>query len=122
MQDAAGRRLRLAERMTEQGVDLLFVPPSGDLEYLTGLERRAPSFGNISYTHGWVGGAFLRPGRDPVFVLPRMTAEFDLPGGVPGEVVVVGERDDGPGIFASVAGGLGRCARWRSARGPGARP
>jgi Xaa-Pro aminopeptidase len=107
MQDFAGRRQRLAERMTEQDVDLLFVPPSGDLEYLTGLERRVPSFGNISYTHGWVGGAFLRPGRDPVFVLPRMTAEFDLPGGVPGEVVVVSERDDGPGIFASVAGGLG---------------
>ena len=107
MQDFAGRRQRLAERMAQQGVDLLFVPPSGDLEYLTGMERRRPTFGNISYTHGWVGGTFLRPGRDPVLVLPRMTAEFDLPGGAPGELVVVGECDDGPAVFASVAGRFG---------------
>ncbi len=107
MQDFAGRRQRLAERMTEQGIDLLFVPPSADLEYLTGMERRVPTFGNVSYTHGWVGGAFFRPGRDPLLVLPRMTAEFDLPGGAPGEVVIVNELDDGPAIFASVAGGLG---------------
>ena len=107
MQDFAGRRQRLAERMTDQGIDLLFLPPSSDLEYLTGMERRVPTFGNVSYTHGWVGGAFLRPGRDPLLVLPRMTAEFDLPGGAPGEVVIVNELDDGPAIFASVAGGLG---------------
>jgi Xaa-Pro aminopeptidase len=107
VQDFAGRRQRLAERMTEQGIDLLFVPPSADLEYLTGMERRVPTFGNVSYTHGWVGGAFFRPGRDPLLVLPRMTAEFDLPGGAPGEVVIVNELDDGPAIFASVAGGLG---------------
>ena len=107
MQDFAGRRQRLAERMTEQGVDLLFVPPSADLEYLTGMERRVPTFGNVSYTHGWVGGAFFRAGRDPLLVLPRMTAEFDLPGGAPGEVVIVNELDDCPAIFASVTAGLG---------------
>jgi Xaa-Pro aminopeptidase len=107
MVDFTGRRDALAERMTADGVELLFVPPSADLEYLTGLERRVPTFGNISYTHGWVGGAFFAPGRDPVFVLPRMTAEFDLPGGVPGEVVIVGERDDGPAVFARTADGLG---------------
>jgi Xaa-Pro aminopeptidase len=107
VQDFAGRRQRLAERMTEQGIDLLFVPPSSDLEYLSGMERRVPTFGNVSYTHGWVGGAFFRPGRDPLLVLPRMTAEFDLPGGAPGEVVIVNELDDGLAIFASVAGGLG---------------
>jgi hypothetical protein len=76
-------------------------------ESYAGMERRVPTFGNISYTHGWVGGAFLRPGREPLLVLPRMTAEFDLPGGAPGELVVVGERDDGPAVFASVARGLG---------------
>jgi Creatinase/Prolidase N-terminal domain len=70
VQDFAGRRRRLEGRMAEQGVDLLFVPPSGDLEYLTGMERRVPTFGNISYTHGWVGGAFFRPGHDPLLMLP----------------------------------------------------
>ena len=44
----AARRERLAERMEEQGIDALFVPPSSDLEYLTGLERDLPSFGQSS--------------------------------------------------------------------------
>ena len=56
------RRDRLAERMAEDGIDLVFVPPSSDLEYLTGLERDLPSFGQSSYAHGWVTGAFLAPG------------------------------------------------------------
>jgi len=68
----AARRERLAERMQEHGIDALFVPPSSDLEYLTGLERDVPSFGQSSYAHGWVTGAFLVPGRDPLFVLPRI--------------------------------------------------
>jgi len=103
----AERRNSLDERMREQDVDLLFCPPSGDLEYLTGARRRFPTFGNISYTHGWVCGAFFRPGHDPVFVLPRMVAEFDMPTGVPGEFVVVNETDDGAAIFDRVVGGFG---------------
>jgi Xaa-Pro aminopeptidase len=94
--------------MREQGVDLLFCPPSGDLEYLTGARRRFPTFGNISYTHGWVCGAFFRPGHDPVFVLPRMVAEFDMPTGVPGEFVVVNETDDGAAVFDRLVKGFGR--------------
>jgi Xaa-Pro aminopeptidase len=104
----ADRRRVLGERMAEHGVDLLFCPPSGDLEYLTGARRRFPTFGNISYTHGWVCGAFFRPGQDPVFVLPRMVAEFDMPTGVPGDFVVVNETDDGDELFDRVVKGFGR--------------
>ena len=104
----AQRRAVLGERMVEQGVDLLFCPPSGDLEYLTGARRRFPTFGNISYTHGWVCGAFFRPGHDPVFVLPRMVAEFDMPTGVPGDFVVVNETDDGEALFDRVVTSFGR--------------
>ena len=103
----ADRRRVLGERMVEHGVDLLFCPPSGDLEYLTGARRRFPTFGNISYTHGWVCGAFFRPGQDPVFVLPRMVAEFDMPTGVPGDFVVVNETDDGDELFDRVVKGFG---------------
>src|SRR2546430_3051510 len=93
--------------MRQAGIDLLFLPISGDLEYLTGIPRREPSFGNVAYRHGWVAGAFLRPGGDPVVVLPRMITEFELPGGAGGDVVVVHETDDGDAVLARIAADLG---------------
>src|SRR2546428_12338725 len=93
--------------MHQAGIDLLFLPISGDLEYLTGIPRREPSFGNVAYRHGWMAGAFLRPGADPVVVLPRMITEFELPGGVAGDVVIVHEMDDGDAVLARVAADLG---------------
>ncbi len=93
--------------MEAEGVDLLFLAPSADLEYLTGVERQIPSFGQSSYAHGWVAGAFFRPGADPVFVLPRMVAAFDLEHEPEGEVVIVNETDDGFAVFERVARGLG---------------
>jgi Xaa-Pro aminopeptidase len=105
--DFLDRRRRLADRMREEDVDLLFLPPSSDLEYLTGVERGIPTFGQSQYAHGWVAGAFFGPDREPVFVLPRMMTLFDLAGELPGELVVVGERDDGPALFEAAAHGLG---------------
>src|SRR5437773_9883216 len=92
--------------MEAEGLDVLFLAPSADLEYLTGVERQIPSFGEASYAHGWVTGAFFRPGSDPVFVLPRMFAAFDLRKEPDGEVVVVNETDDGYAAFERVARGL----------------
>ncbi len=111
MTDYATRRNRLAELMSERHVDLVFVPPSADLEYLTGMERRVPAFGDINYTHGWVAGCFFAADGSPTFVLPRMVSEFDLPGGVPGDMVVVNELDDGAAIFSKVATGFGGVQR-----------
>ena len=79
------RRARLAEHMAALGIDLVFLPVSADLEYLTGFKRRVVTFGNIEYAHSWVTGCFLAPGREPVFVLPRMVKAFDLPEGLTGE-------------------------------------
>jgi Xaa-Pro aminopeptidase len=93
--------------MSQAGVDLLFLPISGDLEYLTGIPRRDPSFGNVAYRHGWLAGAFLRPGKDPVAVLPRMITEFELPGGASVETVVVKETDDGDAALARIAKAFG---------------
>ena len=109
MFDHAGRRRRLEERLREEGIDLLFLPLSSDLEYLTGLERPLPSFGQNAQAHDWISGAFIRPGADPVFLLSRMEALFDVPE-VPGEVVVVPERDDGAAAFARAAGTARRVA------------
>ncbi len=89
--------------MLAEGVDALFLGPSADLEYLTGVERQLPSFGEVSYAHGWVIGAFFRPGADPVFVVPRMFATFDLRVPPEGELIVVSETDDGFAVFERVA-------------------
>jgi len=105
------RRERLAERMEQDGIDLVFVPPSSDLEYLTGLERDLPSFGQSSYAHGWVTGAFIAPGREPLYVLPRMFVAFHLWGREPGNLVTVSETDDGQALFRSALSSLGQAKR-----------
>src|SRR6476661_265851 len=103
MFDYASRRKHLAERLEAEGIAALFLGPSADLEYLTGVERPVPSFGQPLYAHGWVTGAFFRPGAEPVFVLPRMFAAFDLRETPEGEVVIVSETDDGLAVFECIA-------------------
>jgi Xaa-Pro aminopeptidase len=98
--DYGARRRRLAERMEAEGVVALFLPPSADLEYLSGVERQIPFFGQSSYAHGWANGGLFVPGADPVFVFPRMFVTFDLPERPEGELVVVKETDDGESLFA----------------------
>jgi len=105
--ELAARRERLAERMQDRGIDALYVPPSSDLEYLTGLERDLPSFGQSSYAHGWVTGAFIVPGREPLYVLPRMFVAFHLWGNEPAHLVTVNETDDGRARFRDAVASLG---------------
>ena len=107
MFDYGERQRRLAERMEAEGVDVLFLAPSADLEYLTGVERQIPSFGEASYANGWVAGAFFTQDGGPVFVFPRMFVAFDLQEEPEGELVVVNETDDGFATFERVARGLG---------------
>ena len=78
MFDYAARQRNLWERLEAEGVDALFLAPSADLEYLTGVERQVPNFGEVAYAHGWVAGAFFRADEEPVFLFPRMFAAFDL--------------------------------------------
>ncbi|HEY0417416.1 MAG TPA: Xaa-Pro peptidase family protein [Gaiellaceae bacterium] len=107
MFDFAARQRRLSEQLEREGVDALFLAPSADLEYLTGVERGLPIFGEVSYAHGWVTGALFRPHTEPVFLFPRMFAAFDLRDEPRGEVVVVKETDDGAAIFERVAKSIG---------------
>ena len=106
MFDYAERRRRLTAPMEAEGIDALFLAPSADLEYLTGVERQVPNFGEISYAHGWVTGAFVRRDAEPVFLFPRMFATFDLPNPPEGDVVIVNETDDGFAAFERVAKGI----------------
>jgi len=63
MPDRQQRQRELWDRMGALGVDLVFLPPSADLEYLTGFKRRVLTFGNIEYAHSWVTGCFMAPAR-----------------------------------------------------------
>jgi Xaa-Pro aminopeptidase len=104
--DYAARRRRLAERLEAEGIAALFLPLSADLEYLAGVERQIPFFGQSSYAHGWASGGLFVPGADPVFVFPRMFVTFDLPERPEGELVVVNETDDGDALFARAMSGI----------------
>ena len=103
MPDRRERQQELERRMADLSVDLVFLPPSADLEYLTGFKRRILTFGNIEYAHSWVTGSFFAPGREPAFVLPRMVTAFDLPEGLSGDVTIVNELDDGEAMFFALA-------------------
>lgn len=110
--DYAARRSALQQAMAEAGVDVAFIAYSSDLEYLTGLKRRLPSFGNSEYTHHWVAGGLIGQQGDPVLVLPRMISQFELPAGLENaDVITVGENDDGPAIVADVARRFGAVGR-----------
>jgi Xaa-Pro aminopeptidase len=106
-EEYAARRERLGALLDERGLDAIFLAPGSDLEYLTGIERDLPSFGQISYAHGWVAGAFLAPGREPVYVLPRMVVDFHLEGVAPPGALVVREDGDGRASFAEAVAELG---------------
>jgi Xaa-Pro aminopeptidase len=105
------RRARLVAALEVEGIEAVFVPPSADLEYLTGIRRDLPSFGEIAYSHGWVTGAFLLPGAEPLYVLPRMFVTFHLGDSEPGETVVVGESADSTARFREATGRLDRARR-----------
>jgi Xaa-Pro aminopeptidase len=91
------------EQMAKEQIDLVFLPISADLEYLTGIPRRDPSFGNVSYRHGWIAGGFFSPAREPLITLPRMITEFELEGGSALEIAVVNETDDGAAALSQAA-------------------
>src|SRR5262249_44880625 len=57
--------------------------------------------------HGWVAGAFFRPGKEPAHILPRMYALYDLPHGKPSELAVVNETDDADAMFEKLAKSMG---------------
>ena len=103
--DYANRRAGLDEAMAAAGIELIFVPPGSDLEYLVGMDRDLPTYGATGYTHGWVTGGFFRPGEEPIFCLPRLVSMVHLKKELPGQVVVFNETDSEE-TFAAVAAQL----------------
>lgn len=89
------QRVRAFQERLAEVADLAFLPPSADLQYLTGVPRDVPNYGAVMHPGDWLEGVWLTPNESPVLALPRMTAEF---GGLAGpsdmRVHVLQDHDD----------------------------
>jgi Xaa-Pro dipeptidase len=88
-------RLQRFQAQITDKVDLVFLPFSADLQYLTGVPRDIPNFGMTIHPGAWLEGAWLTLNQPPILLLPRMTAEF---GGLSSltniDLRVLGDFDD----------------------------
>lgn len=92
--DYATRLARARAHMDTLGVELMYVPLSANLHWLTGIKRDRPSYTYITYPGGWLNGAFIGLDTGPMLAVPRMVADFDL-GRIPGvEMRVLPDRGD----------------------------
>ena len=92
--DYQARLGHLQQAMQDSAIELVFLPISADLQYLTGIPRDMPNYGITMYNGRWLEGALIGQSGDMLFVLPRMTAVFHLDGKVSGEVRVISDQDD----------------------------
>lgn len=87
--------------------DLVFLPISSDLQYLTGVPRDVPNFGATIHPGAWLEGAWITPKHEPILTLPRMTAEFgglaDLKGV---QIRVLGDWDDPSALVGDILRGF----------------
>ncbi len=83
MFDYSQRLARVQQAMAASGVDLLFLNASTNLQYLTGIARDEPNYGNTMYPGEWLTGAWVTQQGAPILTLPRMLADFHL-GAIPG--------------------------------------
>ncbi len=96
-------RLQRFQSTLDGKADFAFLPISADLQYLTGVPRDIPNFGAVMHPGAWLEGAWIAPGRAPVLLLPRMTAEFSGLGALKNiDIRVLGDWDDPAKLARSV--------------------
>ncbi len=101
------RRQSVQAAMANQNIDLLFLPLSASLHYLTGIPRDEPNFGNTMYPGEWLTGAWIPQSGAPILTLPRMLATFHM-GGVEGyDVRVLSDAGDPAQMVKDVLTSLG---------------
>ncbi|MGI9145626.1 MAG: M24 family metallopeptidase [Chloroflexota bacterium] len=76
--DTSSRIERARAQMERLGIDLLYLAPGANAQYLSGWRRNRPHFGNVNYPGGWIQGLFLGLRQGPTLAVPRMVADFDL--------------------------------------------
>jgi len=115
--DYQARLTRLQHAMHDAQVELLFLPISADLQYLTGIPRDMPNYGLTVYNGRWLEGALLDQTGKLLIILPRMTAEFHLEGLVSGDVRIIADQDDPLVVARDVLTGFPLSAALRIAIG-----
>ena len=88
--------------MAAAGVELMFLSASANLQYLTGVPRDEPNYGNTMYPGDWLTGAWVPQAGTPILTVPRMVADFHL-GTLPGyDVRVLPDAGDSVQLAADV--------------------
>jgi Xaa-Pro aminopeptidase len=96
----ADRVGRVQKELEPAGFDLLYVGHSTDLEYLTGVDRPARSFGPARYFAHWAMGALITATDGPLVLVPRMLAEFAVTVRH-GELRIINEDDSPEDMMAA---------------------
>lgn len=97
-------------RMKENNIDLLFLSRSANLDYVIGIPREEPNFGNTIYPGEWLTGAWITRENAPVLTLPRMLADFHMGGVADCDVRVLPDAGDALEMVRSLLSSLKICA------------
>jgi Xaa-Pro aminopeptidase len=92
---------RLQEDIEDQPT-LIHIPLSADLQYLTGVRRKIPTYGAIQHPGDWVEGLWITCQRGPILVLTRMTAEYFFTGLDWLEIRLLGDWANPETLFAGI--------------------
>ncbi len=108
--DYAGRIARVRAEMARRGIGLLYLPPSSDAAWLTGLSHEVPNPTAANRPGDIAAGVYLGAEHRPVVVTPRMGGEAVRAeaAGKPwlGEVLVLGEPADYEAVLRAVVRSL----------------
>ena len=103
----SSERLQQFQAILAERADLAFIPISSDLQYLTGVPRDFPNYGNTIHPGDWLEGAWVTPHQAPVLPLPRMTAEFGGLSRLEGiDIRVLGDWDEPGEMVKSILDGF----------------
>jgi Xaa-Pro dipeptidase len=107
MPEFAERIERARTRMDAQGIDLMYLTPGANTYYLTGWRRVAPTFGATHRPGNWLMGMLLGLGNQgPIFIVPRMFADFWLVKTPGMDVKVVPDLADPQAFLEDLLGGF----------------
>lgn len=100
-------RIARFKQLLGSSADVAFLPIHTDLDYLMGVPRDIPNYGVTLHPGAWIEGAWISPTRDPLLLLPRMSAEFGGLGRLSDvQIRVLGDWDDPALLVADVLKGF----------------